>query len=158
MTWKASATSVIACSLLAGAALAAGSAHPMTNLDQVKWGSMPASLPPGADFAVVSGDPGKRGIFVVLIRGPQGYKVPPHWHSTDENVTVLSGSFTMGAGDKLDPSAGMALTPGGFAMMPKRMHHWAIASAPFVIQIQAMGPFDIHYINPADDPAKNAKK
>jgi hypothetical protein len=71
---------------------------------------------------------------------------------------VISGSFTMGAGDTIDASAGTALTAGGYAMMPRHLHHWATAGAPFVIEIQAMGPFDFHYVNPADDPRKAAKK
>lgn len=144
--------------VVAGTAMAAGGEHQLINLDQVKWGPAPPSLPPGIEAAILSGDPSKRGVFVVAIRGPQGYKVPPHWHSTDEHVTVLSGSFTMGMGDKLDASAGTTLSPGGYALMSRRMHHWGVSTSPFVIQVQAMGPFDIHYIDPADDPTRSKKK
>ncbi len=154
----ASAVAIGLGALVAGTAVAASGDHRLVNLDQVKWGAAPPSLPPGIEAAVLAGDPAKRGQFTVLIRGPQGYRVPPHWHSTEERVTVLSGSFTMGMGDKIDTGTGTALTVGGYAMMPRRAHHWGMATAPFIIQIQAMGPFDIHYINPAEDPTRGAKR
>jgi len=141
----------------AGAAAAAGGEHAIVNLDQAKWGPAPPVLPAGIEAAVLSGDPTKKGVFAIAIRGPQGYKVPPHWHTTEEHITVLSGTFAIGTGDRLDATSGTALTAGGYAAMPRRSHHWASASSPFVIQIQAMGPFDIHYVNPADDPMKNKK-
>jgi hypothetical protein len=159
MTRTTASTLVVAiCALTASPAAAEGGDHPIVNLDQLKWGPAPPSLPPGIEAAVQSGDPTRRGQFAVVIRGPQGYKVPPHWHSTEEHVTVLSGNFTMGMGDRLDAVAGTALTNGGYALMPRRTHHWAMSASPFVIQIQAMGPFDIHYVNPADNPQKPAKK
>ena len=138
--------------------MAAGSDHPIVNQDQLKWGPAPRSLPPGTEAAVLSGDPTKKGLFAIVVRGPQGYKVPPHWHSTDEYVTVISGTFTMGMGDTIDASSGTPLTVGGYALMPHKRHHWAMAATPFVIQVQAIGPFDIHYIHSADDPARTAKK
>jgi len=141
-----------------GTATAAGTGdNPIVNLDQATWGPAPPSLPPGAELAVLSGDPAKKGHFVIALRGPAGYTIPPHWHSTDEHVTVLSGTFTMGMGDSVDASKGTALTAGGYALMPQRMHHWAMATAPFVIQVQAQGPFDIRYISSSDDP-KVARK
>jgi quercetin dioxygenase-like cupin family protein len=159
MRWKTAGAFVLALSAAAaGTAIAAGGEKQIANLDQAQWGPAPPSLPPGAQMAVLSGDPTKRGYFVVLLRGPQGYKIPPHWHTTDEHVTILSGNFTMGMGDSIDSNSGTALTSGGYAMMPRRMHHWAVATSPAVVQIQAMGPFDIHYINPGDDPMRTRKK
>src|SRR5580693_330054 len=107
MNSKVPMAALIACGVLAtGGALAADSGHTTINLDQAKWGPVPPALPPGAEIAVLSGNPGQRGYFAVAVRGPQGYTVPPHWHSSDEHVTVISGSFTMGAGDTIDASAG----------------------------------------------------
>ena len=102
---------------------------------------------------MLAGDPSKSGPFVLRIRGPEGYLVPPHWHSTDEDVTVLSGSFGLGMDDEGNPKSGMVLAPGGFAHLPARMHHFAWAvDGPFVIEIHTIGPFDIHYIHPEDEP------
>lgn len=123
--------------------------------DEMKWGPAPPGLPPGADIAVVSGDPSKPGLpFTMRARFPDGYKVPPHWHPTDENVTVLQGTINLGTGDTFDQSATKALPTGSFASMPKHMHHFAWASGETIIQIHGMGPFAITYVNPADDPRK----
>jgi hypothetical protein len=83
---------------------------------------------------------------------PDGYRIGPHWHPTDENVTVLSGTLGAGMGDKFDPAAGTFLKSGGFVCMPKKMHHYAWAKGPTIIQVHGIGPFAFTYVNPADDP------
>jgi anti-sigma factor ChrR (cupin superfamily) len=87
---------------------------------------------------------------------PAGYKIPPHTHPTDENVTVLSGAFHVGMGDKFDTKKGETLRAGGFVNAQKGMQHYGWTTGPTVIQVHGMGPFTINYINPADDP-RNAK-
>lgn len=129
--------------------------HVMVGADEVKWGPAPPSLPPGAQFAVLEGDPSKAGgTYVIRAKMPDGYKVPPHFHPVTENVTVLEGTLLIGMGDKLDEAAGRQLTAGSFASMPKGVHHFAMAKGGAVIQVHGVGPFDITYINPADDPRK----
>jgi Domain of unknown function (DUF4437) len=120
--------------------------------DSVKWGPAPPALPSGAQLAVLSGDPSKDGPYVLRARLPAGYTVPPHTHPSDENVTVISGTFQFAMGDKLDKSKGQMLKPGGFFRAEKGMQHYAWATAPTVIQIHGNGPFAINYVNPADDP------
>jgi hypothetical protein len=44
--------------------------------------------------------------------------------------------------------------PGGYFVAGANMHHYAIAKTAAVIQIDLEGPFDITYVNPADDPRK----
>lgn len=103
-------------------------------------------------MAVVSGDPSKSAAYVIRVKLPNGYKVAPHTHPTDENVTVLSGSFHIGMGDKFDIKKGESLPAGGFAHAAQGMQHYAWTTAPTVIQIHGMGPFQINYVNPQDDP------
>ena len=122
----------------------------------LKWGPAPASMPPGAQIAVVTGDPGKDGPYVVRAKLPARYKIPPHTHPTAENVTVLSGAFNIAMGDKFDPKKGEAVKPGGFFTAEKGMQHYGWTTGPTVIQIHGMGPFAINYVNPGDDP-RNAK-
>ena len=83
--------------------------HVAFNPDDLKWGDAPPGLPPGAKMAVLSGDPTKKGLFTVRLQAPAGYKVPPHTHPTAENITVISGTFNVGTGDKFDEAAGKAL-------------------------------------------------
>ena len=100
---------------VAGVALArqTKSAHVAVNIADLKWGDPPPVFEKGASFAVVSGDPGKPGIFVARLRMPAGYKIAPHWHPTDEHVTVLVGTFTVGMGEKVDNAAMKKLDAGG---------------------------------------------
>jgi quercetin dioxygenase-like cupin family protein len=118
----------------------------------LKWGAGPPSLPPGARLAVLQGNPAKAGPFTIRAKLPAGYKIPAHWHPTDENVTVVSGTFFMGMGDKLNPAQGKSMPAGSFISLPAKCHHFAWTTKPAIIQVHAMGPFEVTYINPADDP------
>jgi quercetin dioxygenase-like cupin family protein len=135
---------------------AAPAAHTMLTPDQIKWGEGPPALPPGIKMAVLAGDPGKAGLFVVRIKFPAGYKIPAHWHPTDENLTVLSGTFSMGMADKLDPAKAKAFPPGSFISMPAKTHHFAMAKAETVVEMASMGPFVVNYLNPSEDPRNAA--
>ncbi len=121
------------------------------------WGDAPPGLPAGAKMAVLAGDPGKKGPFTVRLRAPDGYKVAAHMHPTAENLTVISGTFHLGTGDKFDESAGHEMTAGSFAIMPRGMKHFAWTTGETVLQIHGSGPFQIVYVNPVDDP-RNTKK
>jgi hypothetical protein len=122
--------------------------------DAVKWGPAPPVLPKGAMFAVLSGDPSKPGPYVVRIKMPQNYRVPAHHHPTAENVTVISGSFHAGMGDKLSSEKGQTFAPGGFVSMPAGMNHYAWATTETVVQVHGDGPFEIIYVNPEDNPSR----
>ena len=111
--------------VLTGATVAAAEDMRMpVNTSQLKWGPAPDALPKGAQIAVLSGDPTKDGLYVVRLRLPAGYKVPAHNHPTAEMVTVLTGKFHLGMGDKLDEKEAMLLTAGGFAEAPAKMNHY----------------------------------
>ena len=138
----------------APAAKPAMAKHVALGPSDIKWGPAPATLPAGAQMAVLDGDPGKAGAFVIRAKFPDGYRVAPHWHPTDENVAVLSGTFLVGMGDTFDEKSMTTLATGGFAHMPKTMHHYAAAKGETVIQINGVGPFVVNYVNPADDPSK----
>jgi Domain of unknown function (DUF4437) len=124
------------------------------NPADIKWGDVPPVLPKGAKIAVLAGDPFKPGAYVIRLKMPAGYKIAPHWHSKAENLTVLSGAFSLGSGDTMDKAHAHALGVGGFHYLPATAHHYAFTNTPTVLQIHGEGPFDITYINPADDPSK----
>jgi quercetin dioxygenase-like cupin family protein len=137
----------------------AGSAHVLVTPDQVKWGPAPPSLPAGAQLAVLEGDPSKVGVpFAVRAKFPDGYRVPPHWHPTVERVVVLQGSLGLGMGDKFDQAAGQELPVGSYASMPKGVRHFAWAIGETVVQISGVGPFEVNYVNAADDPRKTLRR
>jgi hypothetical protein len=128
--------------------------HVMVRPDDVKWGPAPPGLPPGAKTAVFFGDPHKAGPYVIRALMPDGYRVPPHWHPTDENITVISGTFMAGKGDKFSAAASEALPAGSFVRMPKEMRHFAWVKGETIIQVHGIGPFEINYVNPSDDPRR----
>jgi quercetin dioxygenase-like cupin family protein len=111
----------------------------------------------GAKIAVLAGDPSKKGPFTMRLQTPAGYKVPLHTHPTTENITVISGTFNIGTGDKFDEAAGKELGAGSYMVMPEGMKHYASTTAETIVQVHGMGPFVINYVNPTDDP-RNAKK
>ncbi len=132
------------------------SGHVLLTEAQMVWGEAPSALPKGAQMAVISGDPGKPGDYTLRAKLPAGYKVAPHWHSSAEHVTVISGTVAFGMGDRADDAAMTSLAAGGFAVMPAKMHHSFATRTAAVIQVHGTGPFDINYINPADDPRQAA--
>src|SRR5579883_657122 len=117
----------------------------------LKWGSGPASLPPGANLALLEGDPRKEGPFVMRLRLPDGYRIPPHTHPNPERVTVISGTFHIGMGDRFDGSKGTAMPAGTFGTWAPGMKHFVWATGETVIQLHGNGPWVIEYVNPADD-------
>jgi len=127
------------------------------NQSDLKWGPAPPGLPPGGKIAVLFGDPHASGPYVVRLMAPAGYTIPPHWHSKAENLTILSGTLNFGTGDRLDRSKAHPLQEGGYHFLPAKAHHFAVADVPTVVQIHGEGPFDITYVNPADDP-RNQKR
>jgi hypothetical protein len=132
--------------------------HGLTTPDNMKWGPAPPVFQAGAQMAVLEGNPGASGPYVVRLKMPDGYKIMPHWHPTTENVTVISGMFHLGAGEKFDDTKGMDMPAGSFGFVGPHMNHFAWATGETVVQVHGMGPFQLTYVNPADNPIKTAAK
>jgi quercetin dioxygenase-like cupin family protein len=148
---------LLAAAAAAAAFLAAPAAHAQMNSSDLKWGAAPPGLPAGAQLAVLSGDPGKQGMFTIRLMFPANYAVPPHHHPSDELVTVIDGTLSLGMGETLDKAKAATLVQGGYVVAPAGMNHYAFTGGkPVTIQITAHGPFEIAYVNAADDP-RNAK-
>jgi len=147
----------LAAASMAGAQQPAASTHVIVTGTDLVWGPAPTVLKAGAQIAAVAGDPRQPGPYVARLKLPAGYTIAPHWHPTDENLTVISGTFAVGMGDTFDDKAAKDLAPGGFALMPAQMHHYAVARTAVVVQVHGPGPFTIVYVNPKDDPQTSAK-
>jgi len=123
--------------------------------DQIKWGPAPPFVNPGAQFAVLEGDPtASSGDFTIRLKMPAGYRIAPHWHPKRENVTVISGNFKVGMGDRFDETKMTTFGPGSFAYLDPDMHHYAMADGATIVQVHGMSPIQFNYVNPADDPSK----
>jgi quercetin dioxygenase-like cupin family protein len=129
-------------------------AHTVIAPEEIEWGAAPPSLPPGAEAAVLFGDPAKEGLFALRIKLPAGYAIPPHMHPAEEIVTVVSGAFKLGMGETADPGAAETLPAGSFFALPPGNPHFASVDEETVVQITTIGPWGITYVNEADDPRK----
>ena len=140
--------------IVSDAPVSAQSNHVLVPADKVQWGPAPPFLPAGAEISVLQGNPSEKGPVTLRLKFPANYDIPAHWHSMTESVTVVSGVFHVGMGDKIDRRSSEKLTPGGFVLLPASMRHFAWSTTPTVVQVSLEGPFDIFYVNPADDPRK----
>ena len=140
-----------------GPAAAKKPMHVIMNEADIKWGDAPPNMPAGAKMAVLQGDPGKAGMYTIRLKTPDGYRVAAHWHPAAEHLTIISGTFNLGTGDKLDETKTTAMAAGAFGSMPAKMHHFAWCKGETEVQVSGMGPFQIIYVNPADDPSKTKK-
>ena len=129
--------------------------HTVVPANEIVFQPGPSTLPAGAEFAVLYGDPAEKGPFVMRLKFPAGYAILPHVHPEEEHVTVISGGFGMGTGEVFDESMSPILEPGSFVQIPVGMAHFARTEEETVVQINAMGPFGITYVNPKDDPRIN---
>jgi len=131
--------------------------HKVVSPQQIKWAPAPAAIPPGAEAAVLYGDPSKEGLFALRLKLPTGYHIPPHMHPKPEVVTVISGTFRLGMGETADQSKGQPLPAGSFFALAPGMAHYAFADEDTVIQLNSTGPWSLTYVNPADDPRQQTQ-
>ena len=133
--------------LMAGSAVQAKSSQ-----SKLIWTDGPPSLPSGVQMAVLSGNPGKKGMFAIRLKMPANYAVPPHSHPTNEVVKILSGKLHYGMSGKLNMSEAKTLTVGHSVTMKAKMNHWVHAPGSATVQVSGMGPFQITYVDSKDDP------
>lgn len=126
MTRHPFVTCAIGATLCAGIATswAQSGDHRMISPADLKWADVP-SLPPGAKIAVIEGPMSEAVPFTVRIKVPADYRIPPHWHPAVERVTVLSGTFHMGLGDKLDVQKSMPVAAGSMMILQPKTPHFA---------------------------------
>ena len=136
-----------------------GEAHKIVHYGDLKW----TPIIKGCDLAPVDGDRNAEGApFVVRLRCADGAKIPAHWHPTDENVTVLKGTFLVGMGETFDENKMQTMNVGNFVSMPKEMRHFALSKGETIVQVHGAGPFKVNWVNPSevqppDAPAAAAK-
>jgi quercetin dioxygenase-like cupin family protein len=124
-----------------------GEAHKIVHFGDLKW----TPIIKGCDLAAVDGDPNAEGApFVVRLRCVDGAKIPAHWHPTDENVTVLKGTFLVGMGETFDEAKMQTMNVGNFVSMPKEVRHFGLCKGETIVQVHGAGPFKVNWVNPSD--------
>ena len=144
---------LLALASFAAASWAQHDSHKMVTPAELIWSDVP-SLPAGAKIAVIEGPMNQAVPFTVRLSFPADYRIPPHYHPAVERVTVLSGTFHMGQGEKFEPKVAQALNAGGIAIMQPKTPHFAWTGGETIVQLHGTGPWGITYLNPADDPRK----
>lgn len=132
-----------------------GATERIVSPEDIRWAPAPASLPGGAEAAVLYGDPAKEGLFAIRVRIPKDYFIPPHTHPKAEVVTVLTGKFSLGMGPKADRASAKPVGAGAFMAMPAQVAHYVFSNEETVLQITSVGPWGIDYVDPKDDPRLN---
>ena len=119
----------------------------------LKW--MPSAALPGAEGAVLIGDPSKTGdIVVVRTKFPANFYSPAHTHTFTETITVISGSIGFGEDERTGKSAPLAKAGAVFLNPANHAHTVRTGDEPAIIQVQFVGPGGIAFVNPADNPRK----
>jgi len=127
--------------------------HQAVNAADLKWSDVP-SLPKGAQIAVIEGPMNQAVPFTVRLKFPANYAIPPHTHPAVERVTVLTGTFHMGMGEKFNRSGAQAVRTGDMMIMQPGTAHYAFTEGEVIVQLHGTGPWGVTYINPSDDPRK----
>lgn len=141
--------------LLSRAAQDHGHAKNAFTPDSIQWGAAPPVVDKGAQLAVLEGNPmASSGDYTIRLKMPDGFRINPHWHPLRENVTVISGTFKVGMGDKFEPSKMGTFAAGSFAFLDPDMHHYAMASGETIVQVHGQSPLQFNYVDPKDDPSK----
>jgi hypothetical protein len=147
-------TLLLAFCLASTPSLAETADHGIFPPSAITWKDGPPSLAAGAKFTVLEGDPSKEGLFTMRLWLPDGFRIMPHWHPAVEHVTIVSGTFHVGMGDTFAADQAGALPAGTFAFLAPQMHHFAWAEGETVVQLHGVGPWQINYLDPANDPRK----
>ena len=79
--------------------------------------------------------------FVIRIHHDAGYVVLPHTHPEDENITVLTGSWALGMGSRINLSDMDPMEQGALGFVPKKMAHFGYAKIETTLQVHGIGPF-----------------
>jgi len=127
--------------------------HVMLTPGDLKWDDVPA-LPPGAKVALLEGPPNEAVPFMMRLKFPANYRVPAHWHPAIEHLTVLSGTFNMGIGEKLDMKKTKPLSAGGVMIIQPKTPHFAWTKEEVTVQVHGVGPWGVTYVDPTEDPRK----
>jgi pimeloyl-ACP methyl ester carboxylesterase/quercetin dioxygenase-like cupin family protein len=116
-----------------------GAAYP---LEEDAWQEAPPGLPPGGTFAVISGDPLEPGPFVMRVRLPPGYSLPPYLRQSEEQIVVLAGEITVGTAGISGATETRTLASGSYVLLPANEIHFANTKRGAIVQIFGMGPFE----------------
>jgi quercetin dioxygenase-like cupin family protein len=126
--------------------------EPLPRYETMHWGPVPLLFPAGAEIAILNGDPTARGCFTAALSMPDGYTWPAHYHARDQFVAVTQGALIVRLGAGSSRQVSRVLSAGDTGTVPAGTRYSTVAKGSTVIAVTAVGPFDVTYVNPAQDP------
>jgi quercetin dioxygenase-like cupin family protein len=117
----------------------------------------PSKLMPGVFYMSLLGEGTKPGVYVYRVRAPDGFRIPPHWHTQTMHLTVLSGTLHLGMGEALDSSQARPYAAGSFLVLPAGMRHLEWFEGDTVVHVETEGPIETVFVNPGNDPRNRAQ-
>jgi quercetin dioxygenase-like cupin family protein len=117
----------------------------------------PSKLMPEVSYMPLLGEGTKPGAYVYRVRAPNGFRIPPHWHTKTMHLTVLTGTLVLVMGESLDSSQARRYAPGSFLVMPEGMRHVEWFEGETVVHVETEGPMETVFVNPRDDPRNRAQ-
>ena len=128
-------------------AVAVGGLHAQTKQEpmaltptEMKWATQGGLALAGIEQANLVGDPSKPGPYTIRLKFLAGYKLAPHTHPDYREVTILSGTWYTGYGEKFDAAKLKALPAGSFYTEPASLPHFVEVREPVMIQVSGTGP------------------
>ena len=119
---------------------------------EMKWTSQGGLAAPGMEQLNLLGDPAKPGPYTLRLKFPKGFKIAPHTHPDSREVTILSGTFATGYGEKFDAANLKILPAGSFYTEPANIPHYIEIKEDAVLQVSGTGPSGRIFVNPPDSP------
>jgi hypothetical protein len=119
---------------------------------EMKWTSQGGLAAPGMEQLNLLGDPAKPGPYTLRLKFPKGFRIAPHTHPDSREVTVLSGTFATGYGEKFDAAGLKILPPGSFYTEPANVPHYIEIEEDTVLQVSGMGPSGRRFVSPPAGP------
>ena len=107
---------------------------------EMKWQSQGGLAASGMEQLNLVGDPAKPGPYTLRLKFPKGMRIAPHTHPDSREVTILSGTYATGYGEKFDPAGLKILPAGSFYTEPANIPHYIEIKEEVVLQVSGMGP------------------
>jgi quercetin dioxygenase-like cupin family protein len=102
--------------------LAADPIRAMT-VDSIEF--KPDAAVPGVATALIAGNPKQGPTYTIRAKFSPNTRVPAHFHPDQRVVTVISGTYYLGSGEKFDESAMKAYGPGTVILVPAGAPHFS---------------------------------
>ena len=114
--------------------------------EQVRWFT-PPYYKDGRQRARLFGDSSQGGAWVDRVKIPGGMRVLAHTHPHDELVTVIQGTWYLGAGERFDPAKLRGYPAGSFIVIPAGVPHFVAAKdGEVIVQLSGTGKFRTDYL------------